>query len=366
MKRFSFITLFFLLCIFYSCKQKNTDSDTTQQPFCLSDTMQHMIAIDSAGLCKIQDEIHLTGEVNFDDNNVVKIFPRSGGQVVECKVSLGDKVEAGQTLAVIKSADIAGNYADLTQANADIAIAKRELDNESSLYNNGIASEKDYEEAKDNYNKILAEKTKLQSLININGGNNTASGGTYTLASPISGYIVEKNINAGNFIREDAGDNLFTISNLKDVWVLANVFETDIPRIQNGLNVSISTLAYPDKIYSGTIDKSSEVLDPVNKVMKVRVRLQNPGMELKPGMFANVVVTHELDSSAVCIPSGAVIDDNGDKYVVVYNSNCDLKVQPVNILQTTGDKTYIASGLQRGQKVITKNAILLYSELAGE
>ena len=367
MKTYNVIAIFFATAIFFtSCKQKEPVADTTPKPFCLSDTMQHMIAIDSAGMCKIEDEIHLSGEVGYNDNSVVKIFPRSGGQVLTCNVSLGDKVQAGQTLAVIKSADVAGNYADMSEANADVSIAKRELDNQESLYKNGIASQREYEEAKNNYDKAVAEKGKIQSLININGGTKTNAGGTYTLTSPISGYIVEKNINAGNFIREDAGDNLFTISDLKDVWVMANVFEADIPRIENGFNVSVTTLAYPDKIYNGTIDKSSEVLDPVNKVMKVRVRLQNPGMELKPGMFANVIVTHQLDSSAVCIPSDATIDDNGRKFVIVYKSNCDLKAVPVNVLQVTGNKTYISSGVVPGDKLITKNAVLLYSALTDE
>lgn len=352
--------------ILYSCSQKKDEADTKPQQFCLSDTMQHMIAIDTAGMCRIEDEIHLSGEVGYDDNKVVKVFPRSGGQVTQCTVSLGDKVEAGQVLAVIKSADIAGNYADMSEADADVAIAKRELDNQQSLYKSGIASEKDFQEAQNNYDKALAEKRKIESLISINGGGKTSAGGTYTLTAPISGYIVEKNINAGNFIRNDAGDNLFTISNLKDVWVLANVFETDIPRIENGLNVKISTLAYPDKIYDGTIDKSSEVLDPVNKVMKVRVRLQNPGMELKPGMFANVTVTHELDSSAVCIPTDATIDDNGKKFVIVYKSNCDLKAAPINILEVTGKKTFILSGVQPGDKLITKNTVMLYSALTDQ
>lgn len=358
--------IFVTVLFFYSCSQKNADTDAKPQPFCLSDTMQHMIAIDSAAVCRIEDEIHLSGEVSYDDNKVIKIFPRSGGQVVQCNVSLGDKVQAGQVLAVIKSADVAGNYADMSEADADIAIAKRDLDNQESLYKNGIASQKDYEEAQNNYDKALAEKRKIESLISINGGSKSSAGGTYTLTAPISGYIVEKNINAGNFIREDAGDNLFTISDLKDVWVMANVFEADIPRIKNGLDVSISTLAYPDKIYTGTIDKSSEVLDPVNKVMKVRVRLQNPGMELKPGMFANVIVTHQLDSTAVCIPTDATIDDNGKKFVIVYKNNCNLQVRPVNILQVTGAKTFISSGVQPGDKVVTKNTILLYSALTNE
>ena len=345
-----------------SCKQNEIVTADPPKQFCLSDTMQHMIAIETAGICRIEDQLQLTGEINFDENKVVKIFPRSSGQVIECNVSPGDKVQAGQQLAVIKSADVAGNYADLSGADADIAIAKRQMDNESSLFKNGIVSEKEFEESKQDYQKAVAAKTKIESVININGGAHSSAGGTYIITAPANGYIVEKNINAGNFIRQDMNENLFTISDLKDVWVVANVFETDIPRIQNGLTVKINTLAYPDKFYNGIIDKSSNMLDPVNKVMKVRILLQNPDMQLKPGMFANVTVTHQLDSSAICIPTNAVVEDNGRSFVIAYNNNCDLKVQELNILKVVGDKTYLNNGVKPGQKIITKNELLIYNQ----
>src|SRR5579885_1790195 len=225
-----YIAFIVAVVAFTSC---DAPTPTAKAPakFVLSDTMRHMIAIDSVRICNIDDETDLSGEVSFDEDNVVKIFPRSSGQVIECNVSLGDKVTAGQVLAVIRSAEVAGNYADKTSADADISIAKRQMDNEEALYKNGIASEKDYEEAKQDYEKALAAEQKITSLININGGSAAKPGGTYVLTAPISGYLVEKKINTGSFIRPDMGDNLFTISNLKDVWVWANVFETDIPKI---------------------------------------------------------------------------------------------------------------------------------------
>ena len=114
-------------------------------------------------------ELELSGEVSYDENKVIKIFPRSSGQVLQSPFSLGDKVEAGQVLAVIKSADVAGNYADVSSADADVAIAKRQMDNQEALYKNGIASEREFEEAKEDYQKALANKQKITSLIQING-----------------------------------------------------------------------------------------------------------------------------------------------------------------------------------------------------
>lgn len=356
-----FLYLIIVASAFTACKKKPVPQEGPKK-FCLSDTMARMVTIDSATYCNIANEITLSGEVSFNENKVVKIFPRSSGQVVECKVSFGDKVQRGQVLAVIKSADVAGSYSDLSTTQADIAITKRQMDDAESLYKNGIASEKEYTEAKQNYQKALAAKNKIRTMLNINGGSRTSAGGTYVLTSPINGYIVEKKINAGSFIRQDMSDNVFTISDMKDVWVMANVFEADIPKVREGYPVKVTTLAYPDKIFNGRIDRVSEVLDPTNKALKVRIKLDNEGLMLKPEMFTRVIVTNEEANKSTCIPAGAVVEESGKTYVIIYNSNCDLKVQEIDVLKEVGDKTYINSGVQPGQKVIGKNALLLYDQ----
>jgi len=330
--------------------------------FCLSDSMQRMITIDSAGTCSIDDELHLSGEVSFDENKIVKVFPNSSGQVSEVKVTLGDRVQAGQLLAVIKSADVAGNYNDLSSAEADAKIAKRQMDNQESLFKSGLASQKEYEEAKLQYDKAVSTRNKIQSLISINGGGNMQAGGIYYIKAPISGYIVEKKVNAGNFIRQDMTDNMFTISDLKDVWVWANVYEADISKVKEGYSALVTTLAYPDKKFAGKIDKVSNVLDPNNKVLRIRIRLQNPDLLLKPEMFTNVTISDIQDQQAVCIPVSALVEENSQDYVVLYNSNCDLKVAQVEILKKTGEKAFIKSGVVAGQKLLTHNALLIYDE----
>lgn len=368
MKTIQFFAAFMAVVLLTSCFAKEQDKTVVKedQPYTLSDTMKHMIQIDSVQMCNVSEELDLSGEVNYDENKVIKIYPRSSGQVLQSPFSLGDKVQAGQVLAVIKSADVAGNYADINSADADVAIAKRQMDNQESLYKNGIASEREYEEAKEDYQKALAEKQKIAAQIQINGGSGATASGTYTLTAPTSGYIVEKKVAQGDFIRPDMGDNLFTISDLKDVWVWANVYEADIAKVKEGTSVQVKTLSYPDKIYTGKIDKISEVLDPTNKALKVRIKLDNADMTLKPQMFATVIVTNPLNEQAVCVSTKALIQQNGKTYVVVYNNDHDMKVAEVSVLKTVGDKTYLNSGLTPGQKVITENEILIFQQLVGD
>ena len=353
------------LSLLSACGKKEQQAEENKK-FVLSDSMQHMITMDTVRNCNVADEISLSGEISFNENNVVKVFPRSSGQIIESRVSLGDKVTKGQVLAVIKSADVAGNFSDLSSANADLAIAKRQMDNAQSLYKNGISSEREYVEAKQNYEKALATRNKVQSVININSGGRTSASGTYSLTSPIDGYIVEKKIATGSFIRPDMGDNLFTISDLKNVWVYANVYEADIPKVKEGYSVRVIPMSYPDKVMIGKIDKISQVLDPQSKAMRVRVTLDNSNMLLKPEMFAKVIVSNEEGDRSICIPTAALVANEGKDYVVVYNGNDDLKIAEVSILKTVNEKTYITSGVEPGQRLITKNQILIFNQLMAQ
>ena len=351
---------------FSSCEENAAADVSGNKPFVLSDTMYNMIKTDSVRMCGVSDELQLSGEVSFDENKLFKVYPRSSGQVIQSSLTLGDKVSAGQTLATIKSADVAGNYADVSSADADITIAKREMDNQESLYKSGIASEREYNDAKQDYEKAMAAKRKITSQIEINGGRGATASGTYALTTPVSGYVVEKNVNQGDFIRSDMGSNLFTISDLKDVWVWANVFEADINKVKEGTPVEVTTLAYPDKIYQGKIDKMSEVLDPNNKALKVRVKLDNPDLTLKPEMFAKVIVTNAQNEKAVCVPTSSLIEQNGKTFVVVFNNRNDMKIAEVDVMKTSGGRTFLNSGVAPGQKVITDNELLVFQQLMGD
>ncbi len=353
------------MALLASCTPKNPDAPESKQ-VCISDSLQKMVTIDTAKTSTMKDELTLSGVVSSDDNNVVKVFPFSSGQVIEVKVSLGDKVSKGQTLAVMRSADVAGNYTDLSSTQSDVAVAKRQLDQAESLYKNGISSERDYTEAKENYNKAVAANRKVKQQLSINGGGNTSENGTLVIKAPQSGYVVEKNITSGSFIRQDNSGSMFTISNMKDVWIWANVFESDISKVKTGYTAKVTTIAYPGKVFTGKVNEISSVLDPDNKVMKIKIALPNPDMLLKPEMFTNVVITNNENRQAVSVPAKAVIFDSSKNYVVVYNSKCDLKVREVSVIKTVDEISYIASGLNPGDRVVSKNQLLLYDSLTSE
>lgn len=346
-----------------SCGDAGTGRGSVTAQNFISDSAMSLLKIDTASWRNVDDQLRLSGTVSFDENKVIKIFPFSSGQVIAVNVSLGDYVKAGQTLATIKSADIAGNYADLAMAGNDITIAEKDMQNKERLFKNGIVSEREYLEAKENYNKATVAATKIREQIQINGGGRTAANGTYTVTSPRSGYVVEKLINPGNFIRNDNSSNMFTIGDIGDVWIWANVYEADIAKVKQGYTAIVTTFSYPDSVFMGKIDKISQALDPVTKVMKIRISLPNTHGTLKPEMFANISISNTEAKKMVAVPASAIINDNKKDYVVVFRSPNDVENRPVQVFKTTGGYAFLQDGLQSGERVVTQNQILVYKKL---
>src|SRR5262249_34255163 len=157
-------------------------------------------------------------------------------------------------------------------AQSEFAIAKKNLEVTAEMKNSGVSSEKDYLTAQSDYQKALAQLNKMSEVLKIYGGANQSTdtaGSGYQIKAPISGFIVEKKITAGMELRADASDNLFTISDLKEVWAIANVYESDVSKIKTGSEAVITTLSYPDKSFSGKVERISNVLDPGTNVMSV-------------------------------------------------------------------------------------------------
>ncbi len=281
------------------------------------------------------------------------------GVAQDVHVQLGDVVSKGQTLAIMKSAEMAGFTKDYISAEADVRSTKRTFESTQDLYKSGLASQKDFEQAQADYQKSLAESKRAGAVININKSN--AQG--YVIKSPISGFVIEKNLADNTQVRADNSQNLFTIADLSDVYVLINVYESDIANIQTGDPVKITTLSYPDKIFEGKIDKVYDMLDPDNKVIKARVKIINPGNKLKPGMFANVTIKAKSGESLPVINTRALIFDNDKNYVVLVDGKAHARIQQVDIAKKVEDRAYIRSGLKPGDRIVASRQVYLYESL---
>jgi cobalt-zinc-cadmium efflux system membrane fusion protein len=354
---FSFIIAF--VFIISGCKTEKKTSDDREK-FVISDSLFKTLKIDSVVKCPLVNALTFTGQVSFNEDNVARIFPMVSGNITNISVQLGDHVNAGQRLGVIRSSEMAGYGNDLVTSETNLLIAQKNMDAANDMYKSGLMSQKDYITAQQMYKQAQSQLNRSKEVLQINGGNTE---GQYVVKSPVSGFVVEKQVNNNMAIRPDNTNDLFTISDLKNVWVLANVYESNISQVHLGDNVDVTTLSYPGRVFHGKVDKVLNVLDPTNKVMKLRVVLPNPDYALKPGMFASITVINNTNDETLCVPAGSVIFENSQYYVLVYKSKFDVQITSVQVIGTNGNKTYISGGVHVGDRVIGSDAVMIYSAL---
>jgi cobalt-zinc-cadmium efflux system membrane fusion protein len=356
-----FILCFALLgVVLQSCNNDNKKAVDENRKYVIPDSLLRTLDIDTVRTQPLVNTIGFTGMVDVNQDNQVNIFPLVSGNARDIKVQLGDYVTAGQMLGTVTSSEMAGYTNSLVVAQTNVTATKRQLEAAQDLFKSGLASSLDVTTAQTNHDQAVAQLEMAQRILKINGDNTK---GVWEIKAPVSGFIVQKNITNGTSIRTDNNTGIFTISDLKNVWVWANVYESNISNVHLGDEVSVTTLSYPGKIFKGKVDKMLSALDPTTKVMKVRVVIPNDKYELKPQMFASIEIANPENRKALCVSSKALIYDNSRYYVIVYNGHGDASITPVEVLNTLGDKTYIKSGVKEGDRVIATAAILIYGEL---
>ena len=351
-----------ILIVFFNqaCTRKNITPEKDSSKYVLADSLVRTLKFDTIKECQMTNAIILSGKVSFNDDHVVKIYPMVSGIIRDIKVMLGDFVQKGQVLGIIKSSEMAGLSNDLVNAESNLRVAKKNMEATQDMFNSGLASQKELLVAQSTLEQAQSELSRVKRVLNINGG---GTNGEYIVRSPISGFVVEKYASNDMSIRSDNSTNLFTISDLKNVWVIANVYESNISSIHLNDEVEVTTLSYPDKIFKGKVDKIMNVLDPTNKVMKVRIVLPNPEYVLKPEMFASVKVTNEENKESLCISSSSIIFDHSQNYVMVYHTSADIKIIPVQVINTVDQNSYISGNVKPGDKVIASQTLLIYDAL---
>ena len=192
---------------------------------------------------------------------------------------------------------------------------------------------------------------------------NIKAGSIYEVTAPINGFIIQKSINKDMLLRSDRSENIFDIAEISEVWAMANINEIDINKVKIGIDADISTLSYPDKVFTGKIDKIFNIIDPETKSMQARVKLDNKDFLLKPDMNALIKLSYTEDQQAIAIPSSAIIFDKSKNYVMVFKNRNNIETREVKVLRQVGNITYISSGLQAGENVVTQNQLFIYSAL---
>jgi cobalt-zinc-cadmium efflux system membrane fusion protein len=354
-----------VLCFFSACEKepnKTTPPPTSvgKPAFVLNDSMAAHMELAEATVETVKGQLTLNGKVSADENNVMDVFPLLGGNVREINALLGQRVSKGQDLAVIFSSEIAEYDKDRREAEQNLELAEKSLKNAQEMYEAKIIAEKEMLPMRYEVEKIKLVLKRLDETKKMYGGNANSE---YVVKAPMSGFIVHKNISKDQVLRPDNAASIYTIAEINEVWILANVYEADIARVKEGQTAQIQVLSYPDEVFTGKIDRIFNVLDPATQTMKVRITLPNAGYKLKPEM--NCVVNLQFDETQqlIAVPSKSVVFDKSKNFVMVFKDKNNIETREVSIYKTVGDKTYITQGLQTGEKVISQQQLFIYDAI---
>jgi membrane fusion protein, heavy metal efflux system len=359
MKSFSFKVLYLILFFaLSSCKDKQKEEVSAS--FELTDTMLKRCEFTTVKLQDVNNQLKLFGKVEADNNKMAHVYPITGGIVTKVNVELGDHVNEGQLLAIVRSSEVADFQRQLLDAKSDVALAEKNLQVAKDLFAGRLNSEKDVLASEKELEKAKAELNRISEVYSIY---HLQQGSEYRITAPISGFIINKDITQNEELRGDRAEEVFTIAQINEVWVLANVNESNISKVQLGYEADVQTLSYPDKIFKGKVDKIFNVIDPSTKAMKILVKINNSDLLLKPEMNATVNLKFSEKRELVTIPSSAIFFDKNKYWVMVFISKTKIETRQVEIYHQIGDITYINSGVNDNETVISKNGLLIYDAL---
>ena len=356
-----------------ACQDTDTtqkDASATTDGYCLPPQLAKSIKLADVRPATEHNRIQLTGRVMSNPEKFFRFVPLLDGVVSKVNFSLGDYVKKGTMLLEVRSPELSSLNAELRTAQAQLKLAQRQLSATQEMFDDGVASERELIVSQQDVEMAQLEITKVQENLGIYGG--SLERGVLIIRAPFSGYIVSKNIVGGQQI--EAGDEpLFSISDLEEVWVMANVYAGNLSSMTEGMEVEVKASAYPNQVFKGKIDRMANTFDTEERVLKARIKLQNRDLLLKPEMFVNVSVTQANDAQSnedqrlLSFPAKAMIFSNSKHQVVVYRDSCNFDiVQLAPVYQTTDAvivKEIPAGGLTDGDKVVTENHLLIYNQL---
>jgi Cu(I)/Ag(I) efflux system membrane fusion protein len=180
-----------------------------------------------------------------------------------------------------------------------------------------------------------------------------------TLLSPLSGTVTAKSVVQGS--RLTAGDTPFEVTDLSQVWVLADAHESDLPRVRLGTPVSLTLQAVPERTFHGRVDFIEPVLDAKTRTARVRLSFANPRGDLRPEMFGEVIF-HARPHQGLRAPADSVIDSGNRRVVFVALGEGRFQPREVTVGAESGDLIELTSGVQAGERLVVRASFLVDSE----
>ncbi|SOZ38427.1 efflux RND transporter periplasmic adaptor subunit [Cupriavidus neocaledonicus] len=305
----------------------------------------------------------LSARVAYDEDVTARLGVGFSGRIVAIKAAPGDMVKAGQVLAEIDSSDFGSAYADLNKARADEQRKRLVLERAKALGpGEGIAA-KDLEAAQADYTEARAETARAeQRLKNLNPHGFAVRGQRVSLASPINGVVTERTATPALEVGSGLSAPLFVVTDTKRLWLMIDIPEKLLGRMKVGGEVTVETDAFPDERFRAKIVQLGQLMDPNTRRATARARLDNASGKLLPEMFVRASVLED-SGAGVRVPNTAIVNRGVHAFVFVQTAPGEFLRRQVKLLTRGSDSSYVGEGLQGGERVVVKGALLLDAEL---
>jgi cobalt-zinc-cadmium efflux system membrane fusion protein len=323
------------------------------------------------------DRVEAPGVLALDEKRTARLGSLVDGVVIRTMAEVGDRVRAGQVLAEMHSHvvhDVQAEYrmalADLRRHETELTYARQAEERATRLLAARAISRQELQRAE--ANRVDAEaqldmaKTEARRAREAleHYGIATDKGAvdeSVPVRSPLNGVVLEKEVTQGTAVT--VGTPLFLVTDLTELWAVAEIDETELPLVSAGREVNLRVAAYPGETFSGRITFVGDRVNPTTRRVTVRCQVPNPEGRLKPEMYAALNLGAGEPREIVAVPSGAVQDIRGRPILFVRAAEGSFERRNVVVGLEADGWVEVRSGLTEGEAVATTGAFLLKSEL---
>lgn len=306
--------------------------------------------------------VDLPARLVWNDERTQRIYPAFAGRVARILADVGQPVHPGSALAQLASPDFGAAQADTAKAQADARFTQQALARQRELFDAGIVSRKELEQAEADAARSQAEIQRAQARTSLYGGRGTAVNQQLALVSGISGIVVERNLTPGQELRPDQSGPgvpaLFVVSDPTSLWVLIDAREAEAGALRPGATFELLVPALGGEAFGGKVTAVADFIDPATRTIKVRGLVANPKRQLKAEMLATARVQRTL-GEGVLIPAHAVALQGETHSVMVQVKPGVFEPREIVLGYQGPREVLVTGGLRAGEQVVSDNMLLL-------
>jgi cobalt-zinc-cadmium efflux system membrane fusion protein len=335
----------------------------------LAPSQLNAVKIEPVGTYLFPIEKEAVGNIDFNDDLSVPVFPSNQGKILRTFAELGDDVQKGQPLYTIDSPDLVQAESTLIGAAASFALTSKELERARALAATNGVSEREFEQATSDQQTAEGALKAARSSVRVFGKTDAEIDQiietrridpSLVVSSPITGQVTVMSAPPGLFVQPGTAPAPYSIADISVKWMLANVTESDSPLYCLGEPVRVAVMAFPDRVFEGKISKIYATVDPGTHRVTVRSEIADPNHELRPGMLASFVIRVRAPMESIAIPmNGVVRNGDGTMAAWVTLDRHRFTQRVLTIGQQRDGRYQVLEGLRQGEMVVADGAVFL-------